>query len=435
MIRFTASGDALMVNRFPEGYEDYSEISEYVKKGDVRLTNLETTITDLDSYGSAYSGGTWVTAEEDVLKDLKEMGFNYFGIANNHTMDYSYEGLRKTIEYLKKNDIVFAGAGENLKEADAPALIKAGSENIKIISVCSTFNMAAKAGYETPFLPGRPGLNFLRFNTVYEVHRSDIESLKKIGDEVFVNGLKELHRAQGFETKLPEGTYEFGGNLFREVPDSMPKRRTTNCNSTDLKRILETVEKASKDSICIVQIHSHEVKGNNDEEADYFIEEFARKCIENGAKAVVGGGTHQLKGIELYKGYPIFYSLGNFVFQNAKVKKLPSDFMEKYGLGLDATAEEAIRKRASTATADLAKSTPCFRSVIPYFEIEDGKLISLEMKVIELGQNLDWPYKNIPHTAKESVCKEVYEYMKKVSLQYNTEFELDNDIIKVKLEK
>jgi poly-gamma-glutamate synthesis protein (capsule biosynthesis protein) len=44
-------------------------------------------------------------------------------------------------------------------------------------------------------------------------------------------------------------------------------------------------------------------------------EEFlARLMIDSGADAVVGGHPHVTQNIEIYKGKPIFYSLGNFVF-------------------------------------------------------------------------------------------------------------------------
>ncbi len=40
----------------------------------------------------------------------------------------------------------------------------------------------------------------------------------------------------------------------------------------------------------------------------------ARLMIDSGADAVVGGHPHVTQNIEIYKGKPIFYSLGNFVF-------------------------------------------------------------------------------------------------------------------------
>ncbi|HSE66624.1 MAG TPA: CapA family protein, partial [Gemmatimonadales bacterium] len=42
------------------------------------------------------------------------------------------------------------------------------------------------------------------------------------------------------------------------------------------------------------------------------LRKWARAVIDAGADAVVGHGPHVLRGVEFYKGRPIFYSLGNF---------------------------------------------------------------------------------------------------------------------------
>ncbi len=42
--------------------------------------------------------------------------------------------------------------------------------------------------------------------------------------------------------------------------------------------------------------------------------QLARFMIDSGADAVVGGHPHVTQNIESYRGKPIFYSLGNFVF-------------------------------------------------------------------------------------------------------------------------
>ena len=54
-----------------------------------------------------------------------------------------------------------------------------------------------------------------------------------------------------------------------------------------------------------------------------FIGAFARAMIDAGADLVVGHGPHLLRGLELYKGKPIFYSLGNFIGQNELVAEDP----------------------------------------------------------------------------------------------------------------
>jgi poly-gamma-glutamate synthesis protein (capsule biosynthesis protein) len=48
--------------------------------------------------------------------------------------------------------------------------------------------------------------------------------------------------------------------------------------------------------------------------------EFAHRLIDDGADMILGHHPHRAQGIEIYKGKPIFYSLGNFLFdQNDKV--------------------------------------------------------------------------------------------------------------------
>ena len=55
--------------------------------------------------------------------------------------------------------------------------------------------------------------------------------------------------------------------------------------------------------------------------------------IDAGADVFVGHGPHVLRGIEIYKGKPIFYSLANFIFQNETVLRMPEDSYEEYSLG------------------------------------------------------------------------------------------------------
>ena len=58
-----------------------------------------------------------------------------------------------------------------------------------------------------------------------------------------------------------------------------------------------------------------------------FIPVFARQMIDAGADLVAGHGPHLLRGMELYKKKPIFYSLGNFIGQNELVPKMPAQLM------------------------------------------------------------------------------------------------------------
>jgi poly-gamma-glutamate capsule biosynthesis protein CapA/YwtB (metallophosphatase superfamily) len=50
---------------------------------------------------------------------------------------------------------------------------------------------------------------------------------------------------------------------------------------------------------------------------DYQIE-LAHRCVDLGCRAVLGAHPHRVQGIEVYRGAPIFYSLGNFAFGGNK---------------------------------------------------------------------------------------------------------------------
>lgn len=48
----------------------------------------------------------------------------------------------------------------------------------------------------------------------------------------------------------------------------------------------------------------------------------AHQYIDAGADAVIGSHPHVLQGIEYYQGKPIFYSLGNFIFNNSAYESI-----------------------------------------------------------------------------------------------------------------
>lgn len=155
-----------------------------------------------------------------------------------------------------------------------------------------------------------------------------------------------------------------------------------------MKRTVDAIREAKMTcEAVLVMVHSHEIRKDNDEEADYFLEEFAHACIDAGASAVIGGGTHQLKGIELYHDCPIFYCLGNFIFENQYVRLLPADYMEKYGLNIHTAASIGIARRQEQSSHSLYEIPEVYRSVLPYFEICEGKCTHLELLPVELGMD------------------------------------------------
>jgi len=124
-------------------YEGFSEVKNFIMQGDFRYGNLETTVHNFESYGGAQSGGSWLCSPPGVIDDLRKFGMNVLCTANNHALDYSYGGLIKTLEYLEKADMPYAGTGRSLADASRPVYIDTVSGRYALIGCTAAFTLVA----------------------------------------------------------------------------------------------------------------------------------------------------------------------------------------------------------------------------------------------------------------------------------------------------
>ena len=66
-MKFTAAGDAMVQRRLPGSYDGFAEVADFIKKGDMRFLNLETTLHRGDCFASQFSGGSWFWTYPEVL--------------------------------------------------------------------------------------------------------------------------------------------------------------------------------------------------------------------------------------------------------------------------------------------------------------------------------------------------------------------------------
>ena len=154
-VKCVAAGDMLVQRRLPGAYEGFDVLSSYIRMGDFRFFNLETTLHRHECFGSQYNGGSYLAADPNTISDIRAFGFNILSPNNNHSMDYSYEGLLKTRDNLLSADFPFAGIGRNLDEAAAPAYLDTLGGRFALISACSTFTPAAMAAVRAAGSGGR----------------------------------------------------------------------------------------------------------------------------------------------------------------------------------------------------------------------------------------------------------------------------------------
>lgn len=429
-----ATGDMMLLEKLPKVYDLEQSLGTVITDCDIRITNLESVFSDWNCNASTFCGGQWINSEPDNLDDIIKFGFNLYGCANNHCMDYSFEGVRSTQYELKKRNMQYAGIGNSLLEASKPAIIAVGGKKVAFISVASTtiHTDAARAGDSKDTIPPRPGVNPLRIKTKYYVNSAHMDVLKDIAKNTFINGERDNARSIGSLPKQDSGTFNFGGIIFEETDAGEGK--ITTCDKRDLDRILKEINhiKGEVDYI-IVQLHSHQIKRASYNEPDYYMEEFAHKCIDHGACAVVGGGTHQLKPIEIYKGKPIFYSLGNFVFQDEKIKKMPADFWDKYSYDIDLELTECKRIKTKNGTIGLVMDKNNYLSIIPVMKFEGDTLIELTLIPISLNFEEGASLKGLPCKANEKDSNSIQNILTNISRIYGTKFIFNNEKIEVQL--
>ena len=425
VLTVTAGGDAFMVQGFPKGFALDPKLTDWIASGDARLVNFETVVNDGSSRPAAWSGGTWSSMDPSVLPDFLSFGFNGCGCANNHSLDFGFDSLFLTMKTLRERKMPFAGIGENLQEATKAAFIETPHGRVAFISLSASFHPDAMAGWKTSRSPGRPGLNGLRYKETYLVTEQQLGWVKEIASETGINGNRELDIRTGFTAPDAPGTFQMGKLAFKvaERPG-----RTSACDANDLKRLADAIADAKRQADLVVVLpHSHTMRFKNVEEPAPYFMEFCRAAIDAGADAVFGGGTHQLKGIELRNGRPIFYSLGDFVFQNNVVPLVPPDFCEQYKVPLDADAKTAFNARSKGGKVGLHAFRENFLSVVPRLSFEDGNLKKIELLPIELHWKRDWSVNGLPRPADAEATGVIVAALKRTSAEFGTAITLRPD--------
>lgn len=242
-------------------------------QGDVKFTNFEGTIFDA---GQSVAQGRGFLAPAAVLDALKSFGFNLVSLSNNHAFDLKGTGLANTLKAVSARGITHAGTGNSMAEAAAPAYLQTPDGTVALVASASGLMAPGARATEDG-----AGVNELRLEA----------------------GAKQNEA----NTELPA------------TPGNSP-------NPEDAARILKNIRQARAHAdLVIVYQHNH-VFSNRPFSAVFgeglperlappaWLKTWTHAEIDAGADIVVMHGAPLLHGIEIYRGKPIFYDLGNFIY-------------------------------------------------------------------------------------------------------------------------
>jgi poly-gamma-glutamate capsule biosynthesis protein CapA/YwtB (metallophosphatase superfamily) len=175
---------------------------------DLRIINLETAVTRSDSYWP--HKGINYRMHPDNMPCIRAAGIDACVLANNHVIDWGYDGLGETLATLAAAGIRSAGAGADIESAGAPLLFDLGSGRRVILLALAHTSSGVPAQWRAA--PARAGvylIDALSDRAVNEVAER-VRAVKQRGDLVVVS----VHWGGNWGYDIPRGQQRFAHGLI-----------------------------------------------------------------------------------------------------------------------------------------------------------------------------------------------------------------------------
>jgi poly-gamma-glutamate capsule biosynthesis protein CapA/YwtB (metallophosphatase superfamily) len=223
----------------------------------------------------------WQHIGPEIVQALKAGNIRAVGVANN--VAYGPAGIMKSLAVLDANGIVYTGAGTNIDQAHRPAIATARGVKIGFLQYTAKW-YAQDQQIATATRPGVARIMSRDGVAVDESDRNrmrdDIRHLRPLVDILVVSS----HNRDGMGHALPPEL----------TAESRPKTAAKESEG----------DKSS--------LYSPIPLGPQFSQTEAYQRTLAHEAIDAGADIVYGHGSHVLQGVEVYKGKPVLYCLGNF---------------------------------------------------------------------------------------------------------------------------
>lgn len=438
-MHFLVCGDALFSSRNLRNRLDPELISLF-DHADVAFANAEFCTPKRSSYPAAGRG--YITSvPPETLQEFSDLHISYVNFAHNHTGDFGVEGILNTIDAAKAQGLTVLGIGRTLDEARKAHFFDGKDGRIAIVAASSTRSEVFAASNPGNGVEGRPGCAPLRWKRSFVLPEKEYNELRKI-DELL--GTAESYRVGAkIETfkPFPADTFLFGslfeGGLTIEKGETPHVR--TYANPYDEEALLARIRDAAKRSdFVLASLHTHEGVNENwySDEPPAFIRDYAHKSIDAGAAAFVGHGAHFMRGVEIYKGKPIFYNIGSLIMEfEAGESIICPEMYESYGYGpetLPSTLHGNRSKDKEGHFIGFGSERRFSQNALIDFEITPN-----EMTFSLVPLNLDMTRRNplergIPHLASKKEQESILARLNAISKPYGTIFGIKGTRIVIK---
>jgi len=406
---FAAVGDIIIRRPVGEGDAGYQALARVMREADMTYANMEGPILDEANFRGPLAGGP-----KSVVNELKRMGVRIMTDANNHTLDAGLEGMFETHRLLDEAGIVHAGSGKNLADARQARIAVTPKGTVAAIGMYSIDPSSNNRSRFTDATENMPGLNPLHVTPYNVVTAEHMQALRKIRDAIYARRPEVHVPVAPVAADEPAGRLRLFQTAFTVGPH--PGDLTYEMDPADLKRIITSVRVGKQlADFLVVAIHCHQNSFafqaySQDHSTPNFLIELAHQVIDNGADAFVGHGVHNLRGVEIYKGKPIFYGVSSFFYHRGAAPEITS---------LSAGAGAGVNELEDNLETLLTTS-----------RFEDGKLVEVRLYPADLGQDRTRPISRsgTPSTPSPEMARRVLERLQALSKQFGTTISIQNGV-------
>lgn len=348
-IIITALGDMIWnreLTHFKE--QDYRNLYRILQEAEITYGNLEMSLNerpDLQRGLYNYRKG------REFGWEIAKLGVNLVSLGNNHALDYGVEGLKETLNILGKSGIAQAGGGFDLHEARDHAELQFDRTRISLLSYYSSEGARSDDGGPTIATINAPSVMIEGQNGT-----SEAEVAPREND---VTAMEDAIRRAKAHTDIVMVHYHLhwvSHSRAYPIPDQVPPNQRP-------------------------MIH---------------------RAIDAGADVIFGNGPHVLRGIEIYKGRPIFYSLGNFIYQY-KTAEIPPVIWTR-------DQQQDIQEE--------------FQTIVPRLAVRDKKIVKIQL--IPCTLEMTGARTGCPKLADDGRGKEIINLVSRLSEPYETSIQYND---------
>ena len=416
-----------------------------VRDADFATANLEGTFFDLRTKRiPPREGGILMVGAPELAEDIKNLGVRLVSKANNHTVDWGTAGMNENRRLLEAAGLPYAGVGDNRQAARAATFVDLPKGRVAVVSAASSFPAGSIPMDEDAEIPARAGISVLRTTSVHTVTAQEMAVLQRM-DGVRRDAGLSISGNGGGRGGAPAGRggaigdaatpqeITVLGQTYRLGPRS---GWTWSMNPLDHFEILKEVHSAKKlADLVIFTIHAHEGpdapgEGDGPYPAD-FLPVLFHHVIDAGADVVAGHGSHALRGIEIYKGRPIFYGLSTFLFQGYILATQDSRDGQNIDPRYTSRGETEVRLNGGPPPGAV-DSTGLLGSwnvsILPVMTYEGGRAKEIRIYPVDVRRNAQSKQSGLPRLAPPELGRRILALMRELSAPFGTQIQIEGNV-------